>query len=118
LKKNNTNMLFIQLVVIKSRVVLITHSNQHLLRSNADENCCITNENDLIIATLRHLVAGGCTACHSWSQRRVRELLPDEKVPKHWAMVWLTGIENITQSGFLLEFVFIIGSHQEIDLAN
>jgi len=33
-------------------------------------------------------------------------------------MVWLTGIENMTQSGFLLEFVLIIGSHQEIDLAN
>jgi hypothetical protein len=62
-------------VVIKSRIALTTHSNQHLLRSNADEYCWITNENDLIITTLRHLLADSCTACHSWSQRRVRELL-------------------------------------------
>lgn len=67
---------------MKSRIALITHGNQHLLRSNADECGCITNENDLIIATLRHLVAESCAACHSWSQRRVRELLdmPSEKL--------------------------------------
>jgi hypothetical protein len=33
-------------------------------------------------------------------------------------MVWLTGMANMTQSGFLFESVFIIDSHQEIDLAN
>jgi hypothetical protein len=41
-----------------------------------------------------------------------------KNVPKHGAMAWLTGKENMTQSGSLCESIFIIGAQQEIDLAN